>query len=201
MMDRRLTWVNDARYILRQSGVRRGLVVLAVALTLLVIAGIQYHRIVSNEIGGLRAQLEQKRHEAVDAQYAQQLVVAYSTGKNQIAVLEKKLQVQGVQSTLAHEMERLCKLDAVQLLAQSYQDGRAGQNAGMQENYAALQHELVVAGSYANLRRLISDMENLPTLSFIEEANFSKSSERDAQLKLVLRLVTYYRAETANQVK
>ena len=98
-------------------------------------------------------------------------------------------------------MERLCRLNAVQLLAQSYQEGRAGQNGSVEESYAALHHELVVAGNYSNLRRLIRDMESLPTLSFVEEASFSKSSERGAQLKLALRLVTYYRVEVPGLVK
>lgn len=194
-MSQRTPWVNSARYTLRQSGVRRGLVVLAVALTLLTIAGIQYHRVVTNEIGGLRAELEQKRREAVDDQYAKQLVAAFSTGKEQIAVLEKKLQVQGVQSTLVHEMEKLCRLNEVEVLAQSYQDGKE------EGGNAVLKHELVVAGSYFNLRRLIRDLERLPTLSFVEEANFSKSPERDARLKLSLHLSTYYRAAAAQPEK
>lgn len=195
MTDYRALWGNGARYTLRQAGVRRGLVALAVALMLLAIAGIQYRRIVTNEIGGLRAEFEQKRREAVDAQYAKQLVAAFNTGKKQIAVLEQKLQVEGVQSTLVHEMEKLCRLNAVKVLAQSYQDGK------VEGSYAVLQHELVVAGSYGNLRRLIRDMEKLPTLSFIEEAGFSKSTGRDARLKLSLRLSTYYRVEQPKAVK
>ena len=194
-MNRRTLWVKGVRYTLRQSGVRRGLVALAVALTLLIIAGVQYHRIVTNEIGGLKAELEQKRRQVVDAQYAKQLVAAFSTGKNQIAVLEQKLQVKGVQSTLVHEMEKLSRQNAVQLLAQSYQEGK------VEGGYAVLQHELVAAGSYYNLRRLIRDMERLPTLSFIEEASFSKSAGRDARLKLSLRLSTYYRVEQPKPVK
>lgn len=194
-MNRRTLWVKGVRYTLRQSGVRRGLVALAVALTLLIIAGVQYHRIVTNEIGGLKAELEQKRRQVVDAQYAKQLVAAFSTGKNQIAVLEQKLQVKGVQSTLVHEVGKLCRANAVRVLAQSYQDGK------VEGGYAVLQHELVAAGSYYNLRRLIRDMERLPTLSFIEEASFSKSAGRDARLKLSLRLSTYYRVEQPKPVK
>ena len=194
-MSYRALWINDVRYTLRQQGVRRGLVLLAAALILLTIAGIQYHRIVTNEIGGLRAELENKRREAVDAQYAIQLVAAFSNGKEQIAVLKKKLQVQGVQSTLVHEIEKLCRQNAVRVLAQSYQDGK------MEGSYAVLRHELVVAGSYHKLRKLIRDMEKLPTLSLVEEASFTKPSEQDARLKLSLRLATYHRVEEPKPVK
>ena len=209
MTNDRTLWGNGARYTLRRRyilghpGVRRGLVALAVALMLLAIAGIQYRRIVVNEIGGLRAELEQQRRAAVDAQYAQQLVDAFGTGKKQIAVLEQKLQVEGVQSTLVHEMEKLCRLNSVKLLAQSYQEGKVAE--GKEGSDAVLKHELVVAGSYPNLRRLIRDMEKLPTLSFIEEASFSKSAGQsfgqDARLKLSLRLSTYYRVAAPKPVK
>lgn len=195
MTNDRTLWGNGARYTLRQSGVRRGLVALAVALLLLAISGIQYRRIVINEIGGLKVELEQKRRAAVDAQYARQLVDAFDIGKKQIAVLEQKLQVEGVQSTLVHEMEKLCRLNSVAVLAQSYQDGK------VEGSDAVLQHELVVAGSYHNLRRLIRGMEKLPTLSFIEEASFSKSAGRDARLKMSLRLSTYYRVAPPKPVK
>lgn len=188
-------WGNSMCCILRQQGVRRGLVVLAVALILLIIGGIQYHRKATIEIGGLQAELAQKRREAADMQYAKQVAVAFSAGQKQIAVLEQKLRVQGVQSTLVHEMEKLCKLSAAQVLAQTYQDGK------VEGSYGVLQHELVVAGSYHNLRRLIRELERLPTLSFVEEANFSKPSGRDARLKLSLRLATYYRAEEPKPVK
>jgi Tfp pilus assembly protein PilO len=194
MMSHRTWWGNDVRYTLHQPGVRRGLALLAVALILLIVSGIQYHRIVTNEIGGLRDELDQKRREAVDTHYAKELVAAFSTGKKQMAVLEKKLLVQGVQSTLVHEIEKLCRLNAVKVLGQSYQDGK------MEGSNAVLQHELAVAGSYYNLRRLIRDIEKLPTLSFIEEASFSKLSERDAGLKLTLRLSTYYRVEAPKLV-
>src|SRR3990170_1569572 len=99
-MSSRALWGNDVSYTLHQPGVRRGLLVLAAALILLTVAGSQYHRIVTNEIGGLKETLEQNRREAIDAQYAKQLLVAFTAGKKQIAVLENKLQVRGVQSTL-----------------------------------------------------------------------------------------------------
>ncbi len=194
-------WGKGARYALRQRyilshpGVRRGLVALAVGLLLLAVAGIQYRHVVTNQIGGLKAELEQKRREAVDAQYAKQMRVAFAAGKKQIAVLEQKLQVQGVQSTLVHEMEKLCRLNAVIVLAQSYQEGK------VEGDSAVLQHELVVAGSYHNLRRLIRDMEKLPTLSFIEEASFTKTTGQDARLKLSLRLATYYRVASPGSVQ
>ena len=195
MINYRAVWGEDARYTLRHPGVRRGLTVLALALALLTIAGVHYHRIVNNEIGGLKEELEAKRREAVDTQYTKQLVAAYRVGKKQIALLEQKLQVQGVQSTLVHEVGKLCKLNAARVLAQSYQDGRE------EGGYAVLQHELVVAGSYYNLRKLIRDMERLPTLSFIEEASFSKPSESGGRLKLSLRLATYYRVADPQLVK
>lgn len=207
-MGYRTRWAGEARYTLRQQGVRRGLLALALALVLLVFAGVQYHRIATNEIGRLKEELEQRRREVVDAAYTTQLVAAYGAGKKQIAALEKKLQVKGVQSTLVHEMEKLCRLSAVQLLAQSYQEGSAeshgnGEHDGSDRDrgYAVLQHELVVAGNYYSLRRLIRDIEKLPTLSFIEEASFTPSSEQGDRFKLALRLSTYYRVEVPDMAR
>ena len=188
-------WVNGIRYTLSHQGVRRGLVVLAAALLLLIIAAAQYHRKVRIEIGSLKVALDHKRREAVDTEYAKQVTVAFSAGKKQVAVLDQKLRVSSVQSTLVHEVEKLCRLNAIQVLAQTYQDGK------VEGSYALLQHELVVAGNYPNLRRLIRELERLPTLSFVEEASFTKSSERDARLKLSLRLATYYLAKQPDLVK
>ena len=59
-----------------------------------------------------------------------------------------------------------------------------------------LTETVVVFGDYRNIRKFIHDLETSPEFVVLENVALSQGQERDQRLNVVLRLATYFRAES-----
>ena len=59
-----------------------------------------------------------------------------------------------------------------------------------------LKIELELAGSYSGIRSFVHSLETSPEFVVLENVALSQGQERDQRLNVVLRLATYFRAES-----
>jgi Tfp pilus assembly protein PilO len=61
---------------------------------------------------------------------------------------------------------------------------------------AKLTATVVLVGDYRNIRRFIHDLEAAPEFVVLENVALSQGQERDQRLNVVLKVATYFRAES-----
>jgi hypothetical protein len=113
------------------------------------------------------------------------LVQAVRRATTEIDVTEKKLAIRTVQTTLVNQLNGIARRHGVRILHSSYEEAKAG------NGNPPLIHELAAEGDYAALRRFVSDLRTMPTLTVIREASLTVAGDNAARLTARLRMATY----------
>jgi Tfp pilus assembly protein PilO len=133
----------------------------------------------------LSGDISARRAAAIEATRADELSRAQRKAVAAMALFENKLGVKAGQADLIQGIARLAAQRGVRVVSQSFDEGR------VQRGDAALFLELGLTGSYASLRRLLSDFATLPMWLEVVEARIERSGESGGQVRAQLRLLTY----------
>jgi hypothetical protein len=76
----------------------------------------------------------------------------------------------------------------VKILSEAYEEGKA------KDDYMPFVHELTLQGGYAELRRFLVALQDLPTFTVVQDAVMSRAGNA-AVIKAQLRMHTYRKVE------
>ncbi len=178
----------DFRYSLRHPRVRTGLLVCAVTTLVMLLAGAVYWWPAWNATATLKTQIEQKRRQAAEASYSAQLALISRRAAQHVAQIDKKLEASGTQVTLVQNLATLARRHNVKILSEAYEQGKA------KDGYMPFVHELTLQGGYAELRRFLIALQELPTFTVVQDAVMSRAGNA-AVIKAQLRMHTYRKVE------
>jgi len=145
------------------------------------VAGLECH-------GHAQTQIEQKRRQAAEASYSAQLALISRRATQHVAQIEKKLEASGTQVTLVQNLATLARRHNVKILSEAYEQGKA------KDGYMPFVHELTLQGGYAELRRFLIALQELPTFTVVQDAVMSRAGNA-AVIKAQLRMHTYRKVE------
>ena len=181
-------YLEDFRYSLRHPRVRAGMLVSVVAVLVMLMLGVAYWWPAWNAAATLKAQIEQKRRQAVEASYSAQLAQISRRAAQHIAQIEKKLEASGTQVNLVQNLATLARRHNVKILSEAYEQGKA------KDGYVPFVHELTLQGGYAELRQFLVALQELPTFTVVQDAVMSRAGNA-AVIKAQLRMHTYRKVE------
>lgn len=143
---------------------------------------------VRQEVHGLVERINEVRSDTVHAMQAADVLRAYQKVKQQVEQLDVKLGAQSPQATLVPALSALAKKCNARILSQAYEEGK------VEGDYVPLYLDLSIQASYADLRRFILGLAQLPTWTLVQEARLTQV---DSKTKAHFRLVTYRKAKPA----
>ena len=179
---------DDFRYSLRHPRVRAGLMASAAAVLVMLVVGVAYWWPAWNAATNIKAQIEQKRRQAVEASYSGQLAQISRRAAQHVAQIEKKLDASATQVTLVQNLATLARRHNVKILSEAYEEGKA------KDGYMPFVHELTLQGGYAELRQFLVALQELPTFTVVQDAVMSRAGNA-AAIKTQLRMHTYRKVE------
>ena len=180
-------------FFARHPLVKLGTVASLCSLLIVLSVGFGYWWPIERGYSELLRETETKRKEMVNSVRAADINRSYSYSAKQIEVLEKKLNVEAAQTDLVKHLSALAKKQNIKIISEMYEEGQA------QKGYVPLHLDLNLQGSYSALRRFISDLQSLPTWTYVREGTLSGSQEGVGVLKAHLRLVTYRKVKTGKK--
>jgi hypothetical protein len=114
------------------------------------------------------------------------LVRAVRDAMANVASIEKKLAVPAVQTTLVSQLNSIARRDGVRILVSTYEQAKST------EGSQSWSHDLTAEADYAALRRFVSDLRSMPTLTVIREASLTSAGDGVARVTARLHMVTYH---------
>lgn len=177
----------DVFFSLRHPRVRASIIGFALSGGLALIVGIAYWWPVSHAVSQLENEIANRRREIANAEYNVKLAQTSGYAAQQMDVIEKKLDTSVTQAGLVQSIAVLARRNNVKIISEAYEEGRAI------DGYAPLVHELTVQAGYAELRSFIAGVQQLPTLTIVQEAILERSL-KSSVVKAQLNIITYRRA-------
>lgn len=173
--------------LLRHPGLRLGVLVALLGAGLALAVGLGQWRPVAREHAALRQQIAAARRAAIQAQDARSLLRAYGDATQAVAQAEQKLQAPAGQSELVTRLAQLAEQHEVQILGQSYEEGRVVKSeAGSAGSVLVL--TLKLEAGYPALREFLAELPRLKSWVDVEEARLERSRESPELLRAQLRL-------------
>jgi Tfp pilus assembly protein PilO len=177
----------DLVFSLRHPRVRYSIVGFVLAMLLVLIVGVFFWWPVMHHVNRLKVEMDNRRREIASAEHNARLAQASGHAAQQMAMIEKKLDTSVTQAALVQNIATLARRNKVTIISEAYEEGRE------KDGYAPLVHELMVQAGYPELRGFISGVQQLPTLTIVQEAILTRSSNSSA-IKAQLNIITYRRA-------
>jgi Tfp pilus assembly protein PilO len=142
-------------------------------------AALQYHQLESR-IGGYR-KAEQEAREAV-AEAAR-----YGQLESQTRALETKWGIPITQSGLIESLGTLASHLGLKIISQNFDPPVSG-------GPRAFRQTITLMGSYSSLRRFLAGLEDLPTLTVVQQVQMERVGEDAAQIRATLRFSTFLKS-------
>lgn len=177
----------DLMFSLRHPRVRTSIIGFMLSMLLALLIGMFYWWPVMHSVNRLKAEIDDRRREIVSAEYNVKLAQTSGYADQQMALIEKKLDTSVTQAALVQNIAALARRNNVKIISEAYEEGAA------KDGYAPLVHELTVQAGYSELRGFISGVQQLPTLTIVQEAILGRSS-KSSVIKAQLNIITYRRA-------
>lgn len=177
----------DLVFSLRHPRVRYSIVGFVFTMLLVLIVGVFYWWPVMHHVNGLEVEIDKRRGEIASAEYNIRLAQASGHAAQQMTLIEKKLDTSVTQAALVQNIATLARRNKVTIISEAYEEGKE------KDGYAPLVHELMVQAGYSELRGFISGVQQLPTLTIVQEAILARSLSSSV-IKAQLNIITYRRA-------
>lgn len=178
--------LEELAFSLRHPRVRWCLGILLV-MTVVILMMVAYGWPVWRSTQQLQAEIENRRHALVNANFSAQLTAAAQRAALQIENIEKRVDASLTQVALVQHLSALAKLHKVKILSETYEEGKP------RDGYTPLVHELTLQADYASLRGFLLGLPQLPTVTMVQEATLERPST-SLLIKAHVRMVTYSRA-------
>lgn len=179
--------MGELHYATRHSGMRAGLWVLAAACGALGLIAVFLWWPAQHAHEEALARVESLRREIVLARQSGEIARAFEKARASIPLIRKKLESSTGQAQLVDSLGQLARRSGLQLLSESYEDGRIN---GM---YQPLVIDIAVKGTYGSLRTFLAGLPALPLWGELQEIKLERAREGNA-LKGQLRLVLFRRS-------
>jgi Tfp pilus assembly protein PilO len=177
--------LEDLRYCAKHPLVRIGIWVGAVVAAITILAFVFWWP-AQGAYSKINDQIADKRRELVTAQQADALLQEYAKAKQDVPLLEKKLEHAVSQAQLVENLTRLARRHSARIVNETYEETKT--NAGQ----PMLMAELTIQGSYTELRGFLRDLPSLPTWSEVQEVRL-EGARGTSEIKGKIRLATYRR--------
>jgi Tfp pilus assembly protein PilO len=175
-------------FSLRVPFVRFSLMLFFVTLLLLISVVVFYWWPAKDSLESTNASIELKNQEILKAALNEDIAKTSNQAAKQIALIESKLDASSTQASLVKDLADLARKNNVKIISESYEEAKSV------DGYTPLTHALTVQAEYSQLRRFISDLQDLSSFTIVREANIARSKD-DSALKAQLHLITYQRSE------
>lgn len=193
-MAERLPFIKELRYVSRHPGLR-----LLSAVTLLLAVSVvgfvlamwvpsRHHH------AGLLQQAELKRVEQARARQVAAVAGTAAQAAELLRDAHQRLEARVEQAEQVARLHELAARHGVTILSESNQQGER------REGYATVLQEIVLAGEYVAMRRLVEEIYRFPTLTVPWDVTLT-AGQGDAQVRGVLLLATYRRTGSNAEVR
>lgn len=177
----------DLLFSLRHPRVRFSIIGFAFLSLLALIIGTVYWWPMMHNANRLRAEIDDRRRAVASAEYNAKLAQTSGYAAQQMDMIERKLDTSVTQAVIVQNIATLARRNKVKIISEAYEEGKE------KDGYAPLVHELTVQAGYSELRGFISGVQQLPTLTIVQEAILARSSN-SSSIKAQLNIITYRRA-------
>jgi Tfp pilus assembly protein PilO len=127
------------------------------------------------------------RREQLEAGRAQETALRYGKLSKRVRLLETKWETAATQSALIESINRLASKDGLRVVSQDFEMENAKSGG------KSLKQGLSLTGSYGSLKQFLADLENLKTLTVVEQARLERAGEGGSRVQAVLKLRTFSR--------
>ena len=117
---------------------------------------------------------------------AQETADTYTRMMIRVKVLDGKLEKHSTQSELIESLSRLASRNRLRILSQDF-DVTSKNNVG----FSSFKQNVSLVGSYSSIRHYLTDLENLPTLTILQQARLERAREKGNQVRGVFELLTF----------
>jgi hypothetical protein len=129
--------------------------------------------------------IEDFRQAEKTTQQAREEAQLYGQLVKRVKVLESKWDTAVTQSGLIKSLTKLSAKNGLKVVSQDF-DVAAARGGGR-----SFKQNLALVGTYTSLRRFLEDLENLPTLTVVQQARLERVGEAGGQVRAILQLCTY----------
>jgi len=164
----------------KRAGLAAGILVLA---DLLILAGFWLPAALSHH--RLESAIEARRSAKLAAARALETAQSYDRLSHRSEALEAKWKTPVTQSGLVESLTRSAARHGLKVLSQDF-DVKSLPGGGR-----AYEQNLSLSGDYTSLRRFLSGLEDLPTLTVVEQARLEREGAAGGKVRAVLVLLTY----------
>jgi len=182
-----ISWRDFFLYSLRHPKVRRAAYAAAALGVLdLLVLGILWAPVALRH-HGLADSLEKRRQAEAQTQKALDEAGRCRELEKRVGFLEAKWRTPATQSDLVDSITGLARRQGLRVLAQDFSAADEGKDKGV------FRQTLTLAGSYASLRRFLSGLEDLPTLTVAQQARLEQGAGPGGSLRATLQITTFTR--------
>jgi len=180
-----MTVPSSLRYCSHHPYVRLALTALLFTCIALSIVLLGWWMPAHREYTRLWAEIDASRKQTIEALRTEQLLQASRNASQALTLIEKKLQHNAGQADLVQSLTQLAARYHVQVLSQSFDEGKPV------DRYLALRVDLALQGSYPALRNYIGDLALLNEWVAVEETRLERVKGGPGLIKASLHLITY----------
>jgi hypothetical protein len=138
-----------------------------------------HHHQLEGEINGYRRAERAARESEAEAE-------RYGRLKTRVQSLEAKWEVPATQSSLIESMDGLAVRLGLKILSRDFDAPNGGPRAFRQT--------LTLLGSYTSLRRFLDGLEDLSTLTVVQQVQIESPGEDSSNIRATLRLSTFLKS-------
>lgn len=131
--------------------------------------------------GGIAAYRNSQR----EAAEARQRALQYGELLQRVSVLEEKWKAPAAQSALISAVNRFASRNGLRVVSQDFESEKT--KTGVE----SLNQEISLQGSYRALRGFLADLEDLGTLTVVEQTRLERAGQGGNSLRAVLKLRTF----------
>ncbi len=139
-------------------------------------AALQNHR--------LQRAIDDHQSKILEINRAQTLADRYENLSKRVSVLETKWASPNTQSELIRSLDRLAAKEGLKVVSQDFDLQPSGGSG------KCFVQNITLTGNYVSLKKFLDELENLPTLTLVEQARLERIGE-GVQVRANLELTTY----------
>lgn len=110
----------------------------------------------------------------------------YARSKKTFHAINRKLNRKHSQSEHVKQLDKMLRNRRITVVNEVYDSEKSS------GGYTKLSQELSVQGDYADLRRFLVELDNLPSWTIVQDLRIEKLHSFGSKIKAVLKMVTYY---------
>ena len=174
----------DMEYTIRQPLVIYGFVTLLISVLIFSVSLFVWYPVNDEYLKKETNRLFEK-NKYIDLLNIKKLSTTYDKAKSNSELLSSKLRLDTSQSKIITNLAAITSSNHIRVNKESYQEIK-------KKHHLLLRHDLLVEGTYANIKKMVSDIQALPYLAYIKSAKF-ETKKTSGVLQVKLSVVSFLR--------